>query len=414
MLVLIIATIAVLALLIIVILSVSILRRVFNNRKYLKLDALRQEYQSRLSQALETGGLAGKEDAFLARPGSLAWVAVEDVLFAVLSEGKSEGRVRALFQGLGYVAYYEERLAAGNILIKAAAIDKLGRMRSVSSTPKLLPLLQERQPEILSVTVRALSRIGTQEGLAVILGRMPALLGGSLVTRKAMETALLNFGQTAIPYLIEYHGERDDPWIVSCILETLSHLPPDARSVSLAIGHLKSLNAEVRSKALKVLGRAGAPLPVHLPEMVLPLLEDPVWFVRLQAARCAGALAFKTAARPLGKLLFDKNWQVRGQAAVELTKFGYDAIDIFLEALSMSDGYAKESICEEIEKAGMSDRLIRNLGGGDGPLREKSRDILRIMQGLHFSTPLIEYLANGEDECIKQEIRGFFPDDRKP
>jgi len=414
MLILITTAIAALVLLIMALLLASIVRRVLNDRMYGKLDALRHEYGRRLSQALELEGIAVQKEAFLAKPGSLAWQAVEDVLFAVVSEGKFADKGRTLFQKLGYMAFSEEQLAGRNVLARASAIDKLGRMRCTASTPKLIPLLEEGDPEILSVTVRALSRIGTKEALAAIIGRLPDILGRSLVTRKAMETALLNFGEIAIPYLIGHHWERADPWITSCILETLSHLAPDARSVSLAIEHLQSPNAEVRSKALKVLGRADANIPRRLDELVLPLLEDPIWFVRLQAAKSAGALVLKATARPLGKLLFDKNWHVRRQAALALTGFGHTAIDIFLEALSASDGYAKESICEEIEKAGFSDRLIANLGGVDGPLRTKSRDILKIMQGLHFSTPLIAYLEKGDDERIKQEIRCFLTDERTP
>lgn len=412
-LILITTAISALVLLIMALLLASIVRRVLNDRMYGKLDALRHEYGRRLSQALELEGIAVQKEAFLTQPGSLAWQAVEDVLFAVVSDGKFADKGRTLFQRLGYMAFYEEQLAGRNVLARASAIDKLGRMRCTSSTLKLIPLLEEGDPEILSVTVRALSRIGTREALAAIIGRLPDLLGRSLVTRKAMETALLNFGETAIPYLIGYHWESADPWIISCILETLSHLAPDARSMSLALEHLQSPNAEVRSKALKVLGRSNANIPRRLDELLLPLLEDPVWFVRLQAAKSAGALVLTAAAQPLGRLLFDKNWHVRRQAALALTKFGHTAIDIFLEVLSMSDGYAKESICEEIEKAGFSDRLIVNLVGVDGTLRTKSREILKIMQGLQFSTPLIEYLENGDDERIKQEIRSFLTDNRK-
>ncbi len=410
-LVLVTATIAVLVLLIIVLLLASIARRVGNDRRYRMLDALRREYGRLLMQALELRGGSVDAERFLARPGSLAWEAVEDVLFAVVEAGQYAEKGRFLFQRLGYVSFYEERLGARSVLVRASAVDKLGRMRCVSSAPKIIPLLGERDPEILTVAVRALSRIGTREALAAIVGRLPDLLGGSLVTRKAMETALLNFGETAIPYLIEYHWEGADPWIVSCVLETLSHLTPDARSVSLAVEHLHSPNAEVRSKALKVLGRAGASVPRDVAGLVLPLLDDPVWFVRLQAAKVAGSVALQTAAEPLGRLLFDRNWHVRRQAALALTGLGQASLDVFLTTLSASDGYAKECICEEIEKAGLSDQLIVNLGGKDGPLKSKSREILQIMHGLRFSTPLVEYLANGSDERIKQEIRCFTTND---
>ena len=54
------------------------------------------------------------------------------------------------------------------------------------------------------------------------------------------------------------------------------------------------MNAEVRSKALKVVGRAENVRAVHnLPELVLPLLQDPVWFVRLQAIRSIRALGYE-------------------------------------------------------------------------------------------------------------------------
>ncbi len=405
------ATIAALVLFILLLLLLSVVRRVRNERTYRKLDSLRQEYRDRLLRTLERDGATAAVTEFSARPGSLAWRACEDVLFAIAAEGRFAAEAAELFQRLGYAAHYETRLAARNVLVRASAIDKLGRMRCLASLPKLLPLLDAKDPETLSVTVRALGRIGAREGLAAIVQRLPVLLGGSFVTRKAMENALLNFGATAIPVLVDCEEERSDPWVLSCILETLSHLPPDARSVSLAIGHLKSPNAEVRSKALKLLGNSGQMAPRDPAALVLPLLEDPVWFVRLQAARSVGALA-PAAAAALKKLLFDEKWLVRGQAAREIMRLGSPAVDILLDALSTSDTYVKGGICEEIEKSGFADLLIRNLAAGDGPLRAKSREILTIMQGLHFSTPLHEYLSNGDDERIKQEIRCFAAGDR--
>ena len=240
--------------------------------------------------------------------------------FEAAAEGGGRAEARTLFQQLGYVIYYEGRLSARNVLVKAAAIDKLGRMGCPSSTAKLLPLLDHRDPEVLSVTVRALSRLGAKEGLLAIVDRLPLLLGGSLVTRKTMETALLNFGDAALPALLDYRADLADPWILSCVLETLSHLPPDARSAQLAVDQLASLNPEVRSKALKVLGRARAFSSEHLTGLIVPLLDDPVWFVRLQAAKSAGMLASAAAVRPLGRLLFDANWHVRSETAMAAVK----------------------------------------------------------------------------------------------
>jgi hypothetical protein len=245
----------------------------------------------------------------------------------------------------------------------------------------------------------------------MIIRKLPVLLGKGLVTRKAMDTALLNFGAAAIPYLIEYRCDGADPWIVSCVLETLSHLPPDVRSSEFAACYLDSQHAEVRSKALKVLGRPGATVPTESYPQVTRLLNDDVWFVRIQAVKVAERLTHETAAKPLGNLLFDRNWHVRDQAALALTRFGNHSIGIFRDALATTDTYAKESVCEEIERTGFCDLLIRNLGGVDRSFAADSREILRVMHGLRFSTPLIEYLESGEDQYIRDVISGFLPDE---
>jgi HEAT repeat protein len=403
--IIVITALALIMLLIVALLLASVVRRGSNARKHRKLDALRTACRDRVQQAIGSGGLAVHEEWFRAKPGSLEWQAVEEVLLDQIAKNRYADEVKALFHRLGYVAFYESRLLRRNVLVRASSIDKLGRMGCPSSTPKLLPLLDNSNPEILSVTVRALSRLGARDGLTAIVGKLPVLLGRSLVTRKTMETALLNFGEEAIPYLIAYQEERNDAWIISCILDTLSHLPPDTRSVRYAIEYLESPNPEVRSKALKVLGRNGQPGTSHLLGLILPLLGDPVWFVRLQAIKSAKDLENGKAAGPIGKLLFDNHWQVRSETAMTLTRFGSPAIDVFLDALMTDDVYAKESICEEIEKTGFVDLLIDHLDGADAAYRAKAREILRIMHSLRFSTPLREYLETGGNDRIRQEVK---------
>jgi len=402
--IIIVTTIAALLFLIVVLLIASVLRRVLNERRYRTLDALRQEYRERANRLLVKDGKECPEPDFAATTESLEWQAVEEVLLDLMNSGVPGDELKVLFHRLGYVAYYENRLASRNRLIRASAIDKLGRMGPQSSLPKLLLRLNETEPEILTVTVRALSRIGAKEGLIAIVERLPVLLGQGLVTRKAMETALLNFGEDAIACLVKYHIQDSDPWIMSCVLETLSHLPPDIRSFSLASEHLGSMNPEVRSKALKVIGRVEAPLPASLPDLILPLFDDPVWFVRLQAVKSANKLDCARVAKSIGKLLFDKNWQVRSAAALSLAQLGSCAMDVFFDALMAEDIYAKESICEEIEKSGFVDQLIEHLGGNDETLRTKSAAILRIMHSLQFSTPLLECLTADGSVRIKGEI----------
>jgi HEAT repeat protein len=386
------ATIATLLLLIVILFLASIFRRGFNERKYRELDRLREHYGTFIRAALEAGDLARVEGECAALSKSNEWQAVEDVLLKLIAKERYQDETKKLFISLGYILHYEQRLASRNVHARSLSIDKLGKMKSSASVPKLIGLLDAENPEIVSITLRTLSKIGGAESLQAIAERLPVLLGGSVVARKTMHTALLAFGTDAIPYLVDLKEGQDIPHVVSSILEILSRLPAEASSASLAIRHLSSADAEVRSKALKVLGRVGnINMAAKLPKLVFPLLQDPVWFVRLQAIRSSRVLQCTEAASPVGKLIHDRNWQVRNEAAQSLIMLGECSLDTIIDVLTGPDGYAKDSLCEEIEKTEFSARLIENLTDNDAGLQKKSRQILDLMCSFGFSATLEAY-----------------------
>jgi len=404
----IVTTIAALLILIAALFLTSVIRRLYKKRKYRKLDHLKQVFDKKIRESLESGTMLRTHSEFIARPESDAWQAIEEVLLNLTNEERYRDEVYKLFFTLGYVWHYEKFIGYGNVQMRALSADRLGRMKSGSSVPKLIALLDEDNPEIVSVAVRSLSKIGGRAALQAIVERLPVILDRSIVTRKAMGMALQAFGADAISSLVEQKAGRDNLWVMSCVLDILSQLPADPRSVHLAAWHLSSMNAEVRSKALKVVGRAENVRAVHnLPELVLPLLQDPVWFVRLQAIRSIRALGYEASAPSVEKLILDENWQVRNEAAQALIVLGESSLDILLNILTGADRYAKDSICEEIEKTNFSGRLIENLKASDPGLQKKSRQVLEIMHSLGFSTPLSESLEHEGDETGKELIRSM-------
>ncbi len=102
--------------------------------------------------------------------------------------------------------------------------------------------------------------------------------------------------------------------------------------------------------------------------------------------------------------MLDGSWQVRNAAAMALTMASDKAADIFLRTLESNDRYAKESICEEIEKTNFVANLIDNLDSKDRALYGKSLEILKIMHSLNYSTPLVEYERTGPNERIRKEV----------
>jgi hypothetical protein len=66
---------------------------------------------------------------------------------------------------------------------------------------------------------------------------------------------------------------------------------------------------------------------------------------------------------------------------------------------------ARESVCEEIERAGFTRRLIENLASSDTKVRTISQEILKIMLGTGFSAPLVKYVKEGTDERAQGLLR---------
>jgi len=380
------------------------LRRLIHGWRYRQLDKYREVYKAQFIPLLQNGAVFSKTDDFLASPRSNKFRAIEEVLLDLMNEDRYRDNVKTLFYKLGYVDFYEKKLRSRNIIVRASAIDKLGKMLSSPSVSRLIEMLKTKNTETIAVTVRALSKIKSMEALKGILDHLPTLLHESLIAQKAMNTALTSFGVSAVPQLIECGRKHSDTRILSSVLEVLSNTSSDRNACLFAVEHIRHSDAEIRAKALKVLGNIDTESTTFDQNLMLPLLEDPVWFVRLQALKALGNLHYRKAIDFMGGLLLDQNWQVRDAAATALTKFGNDSIDIFLKILKYRDTYAKESICEEIEKTKFSSTLIENLVNENREIQAKSREILHVMHSLHFSTPLREYLKQSTNEPIVKEI----------
>jgi hypothetical protein len=385
------------------VLAATIYRRAAALRRYRILDLNRERYGKRFRERIDEGVSVDEFSAFAFPSRSAEWHAVEHVLFGLLEDGRYESAGVALFDKLGYRSHYERKLENRNIIVKSSAVEKLGRMRCEASTGKLAPLLDAQNAEIVPIAVRALSKIGTLEALGGVLDRLPDLYSRSFVSRKSIESSLRNFGPAAVPDLVRYGDLYVDPVSRASVLEVLGVLrAPEA--LPFAFRNLGDGDSEVRAKALKVIGAAGGGLPPGEKDKVVALLDDPVWFVRLQAAKALGTLRHDKAEPLLAKRLVDGNWQVRNAAATALVLASDNAIGIFLDTLGATDRYAKESVCEEIQKTNFVYRLIDNLVSPGGETYGKSREILTIMASLGYGTPLREYLESGADDGIRREL----------
>lgn len=381
---------------------VTVFRRINARRRYQRLDRERKVFREAVARVLAAPDLRLDEIRVSPRE-KIRWQALEDVLLDLIPKEEYRERVKEIFRQLGYIAYYENRLKRRSVIDRAAAIDRLGGMRSEASVEHLIRMLDSKNSELVSGAVRAITRIRSMEGLRAILGRLPALRASNLIAQKLVEASLAKLGRDGAPVLLQHARGSEDPEMVALVLEVISNFEfPEA--LPFVIDRLRDGNPEVRAKAAKAFGKVDPRRAGLQAELLLPMLEDPVWYVRLQAAKTLGSMKHTPARAGVGRLLLDDKWQVRGTAATALVSIGEGVIDIFWQILKQNDRYANESICEEIGKTELIRRLIDNLAVPAAADHQKSREVLETMVSLRFTAQLEEAMASDPRPHVRSEL----------
>ena len=115
---------------------------------------------------------------------------------------------------------------------------------------------------------------------------------------------------------------------------------------------------QVRAAVLKSLTRNRSRLAAPA---AVTALTDPVWFVRIHAARALGELGQVEQAPELVALLGDPKWWVRAAAKESLQELGDGATSAVLPALKSDDRFVREGAAEVLQNMGVVDELIRRL-----------------------------------------------------
>ena len=380
---------------------VSVTRRVGNKRRYEKIDGLRDKFRPIISEMIASGSTDSVQqfmNTSKIRTGSHEWVALEQVLLELNTKKEQKNYTRILFDAFGYTKHYHNQLSSGGSSITlSSAADKLGRIGDPSAIEGLTKLLNHKKSEVATVAFRALSRIGTDNALHHALHLLPALLENSHVTVKAIQTSLMLFGPWAGDILLQYARTTTHPETLAVILETLIAFPAHPGTIEFALTTLSHSDPEVRAKALRIIARDGMGTFSFDSKLFSQLLNDPVWFVRLQAAKTIGKVKCKNFVDMLKKLALDERWHVRDAATLELIELGDASLDAFIELLETPDRYAKESISEEIQRSGFVINLIAYIGGVDSKKKAKAKRILTSMHRMGFSAPLHEAREAGKN-----------------
>lgn len=378
-----------------------------------RLEREKERYALPVALLLECEGGVSLE-SLRQPPETPGWQAVEALMLEEMPADPGPRREYAIqcFEGLGYVDFYLDRLRRANLPEKVRLIGRLGRLGSLKSVPVLLEVLNEEHPAVRKAAVQALGRIRDPRAIPALIGLLRDVAFGQEkhCPRRLLMAALISYGSEAVPFLIY---ELSDPEDAARVLaaEVLIEIPHRLALRSL-IRALDDANPEVRSRAACALGRIGHPLAVR-PLRVL--LSDPFWYVRLQAARALGEIGSPRPAHDLLLLLTDSHLQVRSAAADSLLRIRPSVLPVLaLQILYTADRYAREQVCMALQRFGVLDRWVDDLGAADVRTAEYLQSVLAAAARVGALNSLLDALHRHPDLGVRKRLIGILGQSSHP
>jgi HEAT repeat protein len=259
----------------------------------------------------------------------------------------AEGRrdVTRLIEKKGHVDYFIRMSGSRFKWRRARAIRVLGRLAPPRATPILLRAVYDADPDIRHFAASAVSRIRTPDAERVLmemLGRGAEYLSYRIAAMFAEEGVA---DRQALLGKLRSGDSSERRWAA----EVLAGLK-DYDAVPALLVLLEDEDADARAAGAKALGALGRERDAG---RIGALLEsDPVWFVRVQAARALGEILSPDSVALLCAGLRDESWWVRRRCLDSLAAFGEEALPALREVLRWEDRFARESAVEALERLG--------------------------------------------------------------
>ncbi|HKT13589.1 MAG TPA: HEAT repeat domain-containing protein [Terriglobia bacterium] len=409
------------------------LRRRRRQKYFSRVDALRERYGPIIAGTI-SGSIAYRNglDALRQISGTDRLFMLERLCLEKRPAPEEVSLTRRLCEDLGLVKIWQQRLMGQidqaslrealinpqgllrrvkflRFLIRSKSAENLGLIRHEPSWPLLVKALEDPNPDIQMVAVRALAAIHHPGSFLPLVEQLhkAVLEPAPSLSVRTVKTALVNFSldcarelrlslrnpNPRIRFLatdiIREMVEREASGQAGFQLDKTNF---DDETAGIFLSDLPfDGNPDVRARAAAVIACLADP---RAASTLFTLLEDSAWFVRLHAVRSLGRHRFLSAGDRIARVLTDPNWRVREAAVRALRGFGRPGLKLLTSHfLATRDRYSREQVADEFQRAGLVPELMTS-GFETGNGRETA--VLRNMVEMGKTSYMISVLEEGE------------------
>jgi HEAT repeat protein len=312
-------------------------------------------------------------------------------------------------------------------LLRAKAAENLGVIRHQPSWLLLVDALDDSHPDVRTVAMRSLAAIVEPRSFPAIVERLHrAILDpANEVSLRLIKSGLVNFplAQAAglLPSL-QHSNPRIRFFATDVIREMVERqaapeeeflLDPKVFSPDLLELFLTKLcfdpNPDVRARATPVIAHLGDPRSAPV---LLALLEDREWFVRLHTVRALAKRRYLPQAAEISRRLSDSHWMVREASARTLLVFGrVGTAQLSTHFLNSGDRYSREQIADEIQRSGLIPTLLAQYGN---EVSDGSAEVIGQLAEMGKTSYMLAVLQSSSDRNLRKKFLEGFGGHRDP
>lgn len=425
--------------------ALAIGRRQRRERYFERLDNLRQHYRPVVAALLNKKvdyakglealkGISGLDRLYFleqlllerlptAAQAPVARQLAEDLGLVTVWQSHLTGRfdVASLRDALARPEGLLQRIGRLNFILKAKSAENLGTIRHQPSWPLLATALNDAHPDVQSVAARALAAIGEPESFQSLLKRIEEIVihPSSKISLRSAKSALVSFPLKEAHRLlpaIKHQHPRVRFLAVDILREMVEHEAAlnedfvlDASIFGAELGEILLTqccfddNGDVRARSAPIISYLA---DVRATPVLLTLLEDPQWFVRLHTVRALAKRKFLSQAEQVAKRLTDAHWLVRQAAAQTLLVFGHAGVDTLADhMLQTQDRYSREQIADEMQRSGLIPTLVAQYGTSTD--NRESR-VFAQMAEMGKTSFLLATLLTSSDRALRKKFLADF------
>ena len=179
------------------------LRRYFRKRAYGRLDRSRVKYGPLVGSFIDDPS-SRSLDALKTEHNSTDWTAVEEALLSAVedAQGSRYEKIYGLFEALGYVDDYLDKLKNGRGWERALAAERLGAVRCGRAVSALINALDDSFRDVHNMSIYALGLIGDESALPAIIESFKRGIDDyEDVSLRIVKSALMSFGGLSVQFL---------------------------------------------------------------------------------------------------------------------------------------------------------------------------------------------------------------------